>query len=157
MGSVAEGLEQGDRLVVVARNLDLDAVHVGGPPAVPEHLVPRGLDIDQQVVDRRGPGEGGQQVRRVDGIDRTHRGRGAVPGDRADDDLTPGIGFPVEVERLVAVPDGRFFQGAAAAEVGQVAPGQQGVVVIRLYAQQPGVRVPAGQVGRCSLRTPLCA
>src|SRR6202042_1885856 len=61
MGSVAEGLEQGDRLVVVVRNLDLDAVHVGGPPAVPEHLVPRGLDIDQQVVDRRGPGEGGQQ------------------------------------------------------------------------------------------------
>src|SRR5580704_15086075 len=69
LGTVAEGLQQGDCLVVVVLDLDLDAADVRAPLAVPEHLIPGGLDVDQEVVDGCDPAEGGQQVSGVDGVD----------------------------------------------------------------------------------------
>ena len=111
--------------------------------------MPGGLDVDQEVVDGRGPAEGGQQVPSVDGVDISRSGAGVwpVPVAGASDRLSPGVGGPGEGEGLIAVPDGGFFQGASVGEVRQVAPCQDCVVVVGFHAKDPGLRVAGGEVG----------
>ena len=72
---------------------------------------------------------------------------GSLPATRAGYLLPPGVGDPGEGERPVAVPDGRLFHGASPGVVGEITPGQDRVVVVGFYAEHPGLRVAAGEVG----------
>ena len=112
--------------------------------------MPGGLDVDQEIVDGRGPAEGRQQVPGVDGVDisRSATGTWPVPVAGAGDRLSPGVRGPGEGERLVAVPDGCLLQHAPVGEVCQVAPRQDRVVVVGFHAKQAALRVPAGQIGQ---------
>ena len=44
------------------------------------------------------------------------------------------------------MPPRRLPQAAAAGKMGQIAPGQHGVVMIGPHAQQPGLRIAPGPV-----------